>query len=65
MRNRLVVMRERWQRQLDDLRFKLNWTEAYLRDAEGEGRLEQAERARQKVEALTAEMRDHRAKRSF
>jgi len=58
-------MREGWQRQLDDLRFKLSWTEEFLREVEKEGRREQVERARQKVEALRAEIREHRAKRFF
>ncbi len=65
MRNRMGILSERWQRRLDDLRFKLSWTEDILRQAEKQSRDEQVERARQKLDALRTEIREHRANRFF
>lgn len=61
----MTTMREQWQRQLDDLRRKLVWTETFLRDALRKNLPEQAERSRQRLAALKREIHDHRAKLSF
>ena len=57
----MTAMREQWQRQLDDLRRKLVWTETFLRDALRKNVPEQAERSRQRMAALKREIHDHRA----
>lgn len=58
----MAAMRDHWQRDLDEMRRDLRLAEIFLREAETQGRPEQAELARQKLNSLKTKIHRHSVK---
>ncbi len=58
----MVASREQWWEELDELKIELRLAEASLREAEAQGRRDQAIRSQDQIESLMREISVQRAR---